>query len=117
MDLYCVRCGEPWDFDTLHEEAELRYENEYGVEHRTTYQRDSDLAERRYRPIFDQIAKDFRTLGCQALKEFRGTDAPCEGAPSIRAGDRAAVASALYDLLGDDMDGAAALLDDFESGR
>ena len=24
MDIYCKRCGEPWDMDTLHEEIDYR---------------------------------------------------------------------------------------------
>ena len=26
MDIYCARCGEPWDIDSLHEEVNARQE-------------------------------------------------------------------------------------------
>lgn len=83
MDLYCGTCGEPWDNDSLHEEAAER-----GSDYRT-------------------VAADFRMAGCNALSTAFG---PQFCGP--RDTERAAVASAMYDLLGDDMDGAAAMMDD-----
>jgi hypothetical protein len=50
-------------------------------------------------------AAQFRVVGCEALgfgHEYVGGDG------------RAHVASTIYDLLGDDMDGAAAMLEDAE---
>lgn len=43
MDIYCRRCGEPWDHDTLHEVAE--------TEKRT----------------YEEVAVAFRKRGCAAL--------------------------------------------------
>lgn len=50
---------------------------------------------------YSEVASDFRNRGCEALGDSHG-----EGAPNPYA-------SALYDLLGDDMDGAAAMMEDY----
>lgn len=83
MDIYCPKCGEPWDNDELHHEAE---------------DNDSD---------YETVAKNFRRRGCEVFG-FQHGDADYEvnGMPASTA------ASALYELLGDDMDGAAAMMED-----
>jgi hypothetical protein len=84
MDIYCRRCGEPWDIDTLHEEA---------AESGRTFQ---------------EVRADFARRGCQALAAFTGNDQPCEKQETARG----AASGALMDILGDDIDGVASLLDD-----
>lgn len=86
MDLPCPKCLEPWDNDSLHEEAE--------ASGRT----------------YDQVAADFRKQGCHALNAAFGPMDPCESATSAD-GD---AARELYALLGDDMDAASAMWDDFQ---
>lgn len=89
MDIICPNCGEMWDHDTLHEEAE-----ESGR-------------------LYVAVMRDFQQRGCNALEAFIGGPVlDCK--PSANTAARAQVASAMYDLLGDDMDGAAAMLEDFE---
>lgn len=92
MDITCGRCGEQWDNDTIHEEvAERAYTGE-----ETTY---------------SAVAAEFRQQGCGiAFREFLGNPGQCTKVNSLRA----AAADAMADLLGDDMDGAASLMDDFE---
>lgn len=82
MDVYCPRCGEPFDIEEFHDVA--------------AYEETS----------FDAVRKQFRAEGCCV---FGG--APCEVQPnSVRA-----MASALLmDVSGDDIDGVAADLEDFE---
>lgn len=80
MDLYCKRCGEPWDNDEFHYVAEERG---------TTY---------------SEVASNFRSNGCAAV-----TGKLCDRVDT----ERGAIAGAMYDLLGDDMDGAAAMIDDY----
>lgn len=81
MDISCPRCGEPWDFDTLHEEA-----SESG---RT----------------FDQVRADFGKRGCAA---FSWTSVcPCQ------PDDRSEIRAELLSMMGDDIDGYAALCEDF----
>lgn len=53
---------------------------------------------------YSVVAANFRADGCKALGMKCNTPDPT----------RAAAAAAMYDLLGDDMDGAASMLDDFE---
>lgn len=113
MDLYCPRCGEPWEIDCLHEEAELRFGG--AAEYLRERGENSTAAQKRYGEIFDEVSEEFRIQGCAALREFRGTNRKCE----LRDGDRgtrAAMASAAYDLLGPDIDGAAAMLEDWDRG-
>lgn len=91
MDIYCPNCGEAWDNDSLHEEAYARAEFQ-------------DYSEYPYR----EVMRDFQRRGCEALATAFGPQT-CQASQS----DRAVVASAMYDLLGDDMDGAAAMMEDF----
>lgn len=90
MDLLCPKCGEPWDFETIHDVvAELIGSG------------DPDDC----KATFQSVAADFRRRGCPALdgRCSTGAEADVEGAVA---------ASTLYELLGDDMDGAAAMLED-----
>lgn len=100
MDLYCPKCGEPWDNDVFHDAAEARQQHTAVPREPRTY---------------PAIAADFRRRGCAALSpEY--TTGPCRTNPDepadrdgLRKSEKARV---LYDLLGDDMDGAASMLDD-----
>ena len=87
MDILCRKCGESWDLDSLHEEVERRFPGLEG---------DANA----YRGVWRQVAKDFRDRGCPALGATCGER---KGDPAI---------GALYDVLGDDMDGAAAEMED-----
>ena len=69
-DLYCPKCGEPFD------QAELHDWNGRG---------------------YKENLQAFQTQGCVGLGNT------CNDIPNAN-GDNAAVASALYDLLGDDVD-------------
>lgn len=96
MDLLCPMCGEPWEFDTLHEETALRMD-EAG--------RDSDTT---YDQMFSIVAGEFRAKGCVALRLFRQSEDACEPIES----QRTMIAQAAYEVCGDDMDGAAAMIED-----
>lgn len=85
MDLYCPKCRELWDNDTFHEVAE-----ELG----STYAK---------------VAAVFRSQGCGAA--FRGSAYDPGRHCSASAAPDPMVA-AMYDMLGDDMDGAAAMFED-----
>lgn len=92
MDLYCPtpNCGEPWDNDSLHELVS-----------------DGDYA------TYAEAASAFRLLGCAAFGSRHNTAAPEEEPRDAAFGlTRSEAAGALYDLLGDDMDGAASELAD-----
>jgi len=81
MDLYCIKCSEPWDNDEIHY---------YADEIDSTY---------------DKVGADFRRRGCVALGGSTCTP---------QRNSRTAAAEAMYDMLGDDMDGAAAMFEDME---
>ena len=87
MDIPCPRCGEPWDNDTIHEEVDYRK----SLGRKTTYAK---------------VAAEFRAKGCVT---FNG-QSECQ----IKDTFRQQAIRQTYDLLGDDMDGAASLLDDYE---
>jgi hypothetical protein len=50
---------------------------------------------------YTEVMRDFQQRGCEALGESHGE------------GESNPYADALYDLLGDDLDGAAAMMEDF----
>jgi len=93
MDLICPRCGEPWDFDSLHEEASAR---------RVVYVNDG------YRTIFARVQAEFRTKGCLALTTAFGSQDHCQPHTSVLT----EAAAIMYELCGTDMDGAAAMLEE-----
>lgn len=84
MDLKCPKCLEPWDFDTLHEYADDQ------------------------KMLYEDVAKKFRSKGCGVA--FSAWGVRCEKSDSPNA----AIVYEIYDLLGDDLDGAAAMLEDAE---
>jgi hypothetical protein len=104
MDILCPKCGEPWDHDCLHDEVEAR-----GLD-----------------ATYDQIAGEFRRRGCAALIASVGStecsrltvERESAGPSSVKRlvnGPRnqdAMAAHMIYEVLGDDMDGAASMLDD-----
>lgn len=118
-DLYCPRCGEPWDLDCLHDEAQHRYGIPYylGAEpgmyvRPGTLPKNPAYSSDDYGKTFDAVRRDFQTKGCGlALAGAYTSGAECE---AQRTG-RTAAAAAVLDLLGDDLDGACALMEDAEA--
>jgi hypothetical protein len=93
MDIRCPKCGEPWDMDCLHDE----------VEHRN-----GGLAasfRRPYEVEYNEVSADFRSRGCVALGSYAATCNKTTATPVI---------AAVYDVLGDDMDGAASMFEDMD---
>lgn len=121
MDLICPVCGEPWEHDSLHEEAGARFTEAKGFDYKELMRRepDSDKRQRMYDPFWKAVSSEFRTKGCRALEKGFGPQSHCQpGASDDGTRDktfnltRTEAASALYDMLGDDMDGAASMLDE-----
>jgi hypothetical protein len=84
MDIYCPICSEPFDHDELHSVAE---------EGGSTYA---------------AVSADFRKRGCKAFEIAYGPQRQCvPGDPGTSN-----LVAEVYGLLGDDMDGAASMLDD-----
>lgn len=84
-DVFCTKCGEPWEIDTLHEAA-------------------ADQGH-----TFGEILAGFRAHGCSALSGFGFGLVKCNPRGNVRGADASAL---LFDLLGDDVDGVAAMLED-----
>lgn len=124
MDIYCPTCGEPWEMESLHEEAQERYEIPYynylpgydtGILGQGTKEKNPNYDSEAYQKVYQQVSAEFRREGCKALKSFGNMN--CK--PKERDSEdltMAEAASAMYDILGDDMDGAAAMLEDFGMG-
>ena len=90
MDIRCPICSEPWDLDTLHDEVTERFD-------------DQARSETPYEDLFGQVRRDFSRQGCEALgsRHAQTTADP--------------IVSEIYALMGDDLDGAASLLEDAEA--
>lgn len=103
MDIYCPKCAEPWELDTLHEEVKERYPD---IVFPGTLQGEVYARYRKaYDKAFNSVRKEFASKGC-ATFSFAG---PCEANAIPWKGE---LIAEIYDLLGDDIDGAACLLED-----
>ncbi len=108
-DLRCSICGEPWDMDCLHDEAAHRYTVPYycSEEDRQARRRNPGWDPDAYNAAYREVRAEFVRRGCVALAGAYGTG-PCKP----RDTRATQTAGALYDLLGDDLDGVAAMLED-----
>lgn len=108
MDIICRRCGEPWDMDSLHEEVQARLHGAYDPTGRWGFTGGTRV----YREMYATVNEEFRRLGCEALRT--AFEAHCTDHDDVAAevAGRATMVGAIYDMLGDDMDGAAAMLGD-----
>lgn len=130
MDLYCPVCGEAWEFETLHEEAQSRYGisfyvnpdamgHYYGSPYFTKVTNDAYNPDD-YQKVYKTVTAEFRTKGCKALTHITEGQScfPVRNVEEERDRtfglSRSEAAGALYDILGDDMDGAATMLEDME---
>lgn len=95
MDIYCPVCGEPWEVDTLHDELSRRLNGR-------------SVTDEYYTRQFRLLQRDFAVKGCVELGS--------QHAPTIAEQDkaRAELSAEMFALLGDDIDGVASAMDDFE---
>lgn len=105
MDHYCVTCGEPWDNDSFHDEADARKKRKRSNERQG--------ATFTLGITYDEVTADFRKRGCKAMVNGFGPQSSCVPQPGTEG--RSAVIAEVYELLGDDMDGAASFLEDAEN--
>ena len=87
MDIYCTVCGEPWDMSELHNMADYLDQPENSIP-------------------YTEARKRFASNGCAAFNEKHNS--------STVGSFKAQASSALFDLLGDDVDGIASMMEDFE---
>ena len=119
MDIYCRICSEPWDMDTLHDEISERIaegkleplpdrgENFHGEQY--------EEYRKVYKAYYAVVQDEFYRKGCNALLSFMGRASAdwCvrPDTPGMQRGDAMSV---LADLMGDDLDGIASMMDDAE---
>ena len=116
MNAYCPKCGEVWDHDTIHDVAERNYLADghppyYASEDdRFARNKNTEWNEEVYSGYYKTTLQAFQSTGCVALL---GTcSEPSDDVDSTFGLTRQEAASALYEILGDDMDGAMAELED-----
>ena len=113
MDIYCTRCGSAWDMDTLHDVIDERVaagifaplkkpETYTGPEY--------DVYSKEYARYYDEVRDDFYARGCLSLTGWN-TD-HCK--PDASANTRSMFMSAAIDMMGDDLDGIASMMEDAE---
>lgn len=88
MDLFCTKCGEPMDNDEFHELAQ-----------------ELDIT-------YTEAVRRFAREGCAAFPGNRCNVATSPERDSIFGLTAAEASGALFDILGDDTDGIAAMMDD-----
>ena len=101
MDLYCSKCGEPWDNDCLHDEVSERNDFSTAKDDGTPW-------------TYRDVLREFQQSGCIALSAAFGAGVGDDCAANRGNSARAAAADALNDLLGDDSDGIASMMQDAE---
>jgi hypothetical protein len=90
--LICPVCGEEYDLDDLHEE----------------------VTERRFKGLqasFSTVVRQFQREGCSVA--LRASQGPLSCLRSPETAELAAVAASIYELLGDDIDGAINEIEDY----
>lgn len=85
VDIYCPKCGEPIDMDYIHDVVAARRSD------------GDDTA------TWSTVAADYRRRGCPAVDMSHNADTTADP-----------VIGELYGMLGDDMDGAAAMMEDMD---
>lgn len=133
-DIYCPTCGEPWEMDSLHDEVKYRYPGEpwitedkpEGVKEYKVHFIDPEKLypwksldelghkgwhnQEEYEKYYNEIRNDFYSRGCRAMMFVGGNKDYCKP----KGSQKAQMAGAMYELLGDDLDGAAAMMEDYE---
>ena len=100
MDIRCPICGEPWDFDCIHERVAELYPDASG------YGDDGKYHQELYDKFYLSVKNDFYKRGCKALGYDHNEIHPHKNA--------ALLSSMLMDIMGDDIDGIASELEDAE---
>lgn len=115
MDVYCTKCGEPWDMESIHDEVEMRFidkprpwmipnndlpDGVYELKHDQTI----------YEKCLNEVKNDFVRRGCVAL----GGDVEWCNSHSRKPNSRAEISALAFELMGNDIDGVASEMDDAE---
>jgi len=121
MDVYCRICGEPWDMDTLHEEIDERIAKGFLAELPDNDNYRPGDQYRKYREVYDsyyqKVRSEFYRRGCGAMWAFRGVAEDESPSWCVKSGTSGTVLAmnTLIDLMGDDLDGIASMMDDAQA--
>lgn len=107
MDIYCTKCGEPWDMDSIHDEIDWRHEA------RTLSALTEDSNSEAYVEQYRKVRDEFYSKGCAALAHGQATDWCVPKTPKGDRLMRSEAMSALVEIMGDDVDGIASMMDDY----
>lgn len=121
MNIYCRICGEEWDMDSIHEEISERIATGLlpvlppNGDYRPgpVY----DAYQKAYAAHYSTVRDEFYSNGCAAFHALLGsTPSDCKPQPKSPDGQltRAEGMAVLIDLLGDDLDGIASMMDDYD---
>lgn len=107
--MICKVCGEHWDLDSIHEAIECEHPEHSDACRDAAGKWDQERYERDY---FAPMLAAFRRLGCKALDAGATYCVPpAEPDPNID------LQAELEAMLGDDVDGIEAMLEDFGGAR
>lgn len=117
MDIYCRKCGEPWDMDTLHDEISERIAiGDLAPLPERDIRKHTSPEYKRYLQVYDgyyrRVREEFYSKGCKALYAFTGGTASwC--VPKVSP--QGSAMGAMIDIMGDDLDGIASMMDDADA--
>lgn len=103
MDLYCKRCGEPWELDSV-------YHGDFSPEEKESFLKGTGCPACRGK---EECTKTINCSECDESEEYMSGSFRC-GGKKFKRPFRATLAAALTDVLGDDTDGLAAEMEDAE---
>jgi hypothetical protein len=117
MDIYCPTCSEPWDMDTIHHEIDERIAIGDLAPLPDRGDKFSGPQYEVYRKAYDRyystVRADFYSRGCKAMYAFHGGEPSWCVKPERTSGlSRGEAMSALADIMGDDLDGIASMMED-----
>lgn len=121
-DIYCPRCGEPWDMECFHDEVAYRYrevfpkpwyvsENPGDTYTRYDEKNEGWYSQSEYEKIYKPIKDDFFRKGCVILTAYTDGEL-CEINPNTRMAR--GIQQVAVDIMGDDIDGIVSMLEDAE---
>lgn len=99
MDIKCRICGEPWNVDTIHEFVSERYLDEPWMVENEDGEREHNQSI--YEIYYNEVKQDFYKNGCEAFDAQHNDH-----------GKASPEWDAMYELMGDDLDGVAAMMED-----
>jgi hypothetical protein len=102
MDVYCPRCGEPWDIDYVNHEMKVLERTDFRGGRGCDCCKSMEVCKR------TEKCGDCAEYQMPPGKTYRMCAVKCFKRPF-----RAEASGAMMDILGDDLDGAAAMLEDF----